>query len=172
MHKSSDQGFTLVEVLIGMVIFSVGALVSAVLIISSVKNAEISKDRSAVSALVQQRLEEIRNRPWSAVGSEASLASGGEVPSDASLNAMSFPTFTAGFGETSNTQLTGTANSSSKATFYFISWQIVDLTESGVEFKRIVIKGAAMQWRGDEIGWFPKGVFEHVAMIYREDTSS
>ena len=172
MPKSSDQGFSLAEVLIGMVIFSVGALVSAILIVSSVKNAEVSKDRSAVSALVQQRLEELRSRPWVAVGSEGSLASGGQIIDNDSLESSSFPTFDANFGETSNTELTGSANSSSRATFYLITWQIVDLTEGGVEFKRIVIKGVAMYWRGNTSGWQPRGVFDHVAMIYREDSSS
>ena len=164
----NDKGFSLVEVLIGLAIFSVGALVGAMLITASLNQNEVAKERTRVSAVVSQRLEELRDRPWSASGGDVSLKAGGEILSDDDLRNYSHGSLDSEFGEEFDTTLDGAPESGSMAPFYLVMWRIEDMTDSGLDFKRITIRGVAMKQSLSGHNWLPVASFDHVAMIFRE----
>lgn len=65
MNKNSNKkGFTLIEVLIGLVLLAIGLLAIAGMQITSVRGNFFSKNLSEASVLGQDRLEELRNRPF------------------------------------------------------------------------------------------------------------
>ncbi len=65
MNKNKKQnGFTLIEVLIGLVLLAIGLLAIAGMQITSVRGNFFSKNLSEASVLGQDRLEELRNRPY------------------------------------------------------------------------------------------------------------
>jgi len=164
----NDKGFSLVEVLIGLAIFSVGALVGAMLITASLNQNEVAKERTRVSAVVSQRLEELRDRPWLASGGEVSLKAGGEILSDDDLRSYSHGSINSEFGEEFDATLDGVPESGSMAPFYLVMWRIEDMTDSGLDFKRITIRGVAMKQSLSGSTWLPVASFDHVAMIFRE----
>jgi len=181
-QMSSDKGYSLVEVLIGLAIFSVGALASAMLITTSLNQNQVAKEKTRISVVVSQRLEELRGRPWSSVAGGPSLQAGGAVlgeggPSlqaggavlgESELRNYSSGTLPADFSETFDYTLEGPAASGSQAPFYLVMWRIEDLTDSGLDFKRITIRGVSMRWNNDESHWLPVASFDHVAMVFRE----
>lgn len=165
---SSDKGYSLVEVLIGLAIFSVGALASAMLITTSLNQNQVAKEKTRISIVVSQRLEELRGRPWNSTAGGPSLQAGGAVLGESELRNYSFGTLPAGFFETFDYTLEGPADSGSQAPFYLVMWRIEDLTDSGLDFKRITIRGVSMRWNNDESHWLPVASFDHVAMVFRE----
>lgn len=56
-----DSGFTLVEVLIALVIFTIGLLGTAALTVAIIRTNDISKRQSQALVHVQDRLEEMRD---------------------------------------------------------------------------------------------------------------
>ena len=80
---ASSAGFSLLEVLIAVVVFSIGLLGAAMLATSSVKNSHNAYLRSQASLLADSMVERMRANPagvWS--GDYAgTLASGGSLPS-------------------------------------------------------------------------------------------
>ncbi len=65
MNKNKKQnGFTLIEVLIGLVLLAIGLLAIAGMQITSVRGNFFSKNLSEASVLGQDRLEELRNRSY------------------------------------------------------------------------------------------------------------
>ncbi len=65
MNKNNNKkGFTLIEVLIGLVLLAIGLLAIAGMQITSVRGNFFSKNLSEASVLAQDRLEELRNRPF------------------------------------------------------------------------------------------------------------
>ena len=164
----NDKGFSLLEVLVGLAIFSIGALAGAMLIAASLNQNEVAKERTQISTLVAQRLEELRDRPWAASGSEPSLQGGGEILSDDDLRSYTHGSLDTNFGEEFNATLDGEPESGSMAPFYLVMWRIEDLTDSGLDFKRITIRGVAMKQSLSGYSWLPVASLDHVAMIFRE----
>lgn len=167
MRKSSEDGYSLIEVLIGVLIFSIGALASGMMIVASLHQNQQARQKSTVAALVSQRLEELRSRPWFAQAGD-SLASGGAVLDVSSLRSYSAGALPNGYSETYRPDLSGQALVSSQEPFFIVMWLIEDLTDSGLDFKRITICGVAMNWHTSAGRWEPKASFDHVAMIFRE----
>ena len=168
MRIYNDNGYSLIEVLVGLLIFSVGALASGALIVASLHQNQLSKERSVSASLVAQRLEQLRERSWEDTSGGEDLAAGGAIVGDDQLRSTSVPAFTTGFFQTFNSDLSGARDASSKAKFYLVMWQVEDMTDSGLNFKRITIKGVAMHWSTSEGRWEPAASFDHVAMIFRE----
>ena len=168
MRMSNDNGFSLVEVVVGLAIFSVGALASAMLISASLNQNQVAKERTRLSAVVSQRLEELRGRPWNSVGGGDSLQSGGMVYGDEALNTYSSGMTDSSFSDTFDYNLTGPADDAGYKPFYIVMWRIEDLTDSGLDFKRITIRGVSMRYNDDAYQWLPVASFDHVAMVFRE----
>ena len=168
MQTYNDNGYSLIEVLVGLLIFSVGALASGALIIASLHQNQLSKERSVTASLVAQRLEQLRERPWLDAGGGDDLLAGGAVTGDDQLRNSTLPSFPTGFSQTFNSDLSGARDTGSKASFYLVMWAIEDRNDSGLDFKRITIKGVAMHWSRTEDRWEPAASFDHVAMIFRE----
>ena len=63
MNKNRN-GFSLIEVLIGLVLLAIGLLAIAGMQITSVRGNFFSKNMSEASVVAQDRLEELRNRPY------------------------------------------------------------------------------------------------------------
>lgn len=60
-----DAGFTLVEVLIALVVFTIGLLGTAALTVSIIRTNAISKRQSQALVHVQDRLEQVREMGYS-----------------------------------------------------------------------------------------------------------
>ncbi len=165
---SSEHGFSLVEVVMGLAIFSVGALASAMLITASLGQNRVAKERTRVSSVVSQRLEELRSRPWYSVGGEPSLQAGGTVLDEEALKNYSYGSLPYGYFDDFNYDLDGPAEYGDMKPFYVVMWRIEDLNDSGLDFKRIIIRGVSMRWNNLDANWQPITSFDHVAMIFRE----
>ena len=63
MNKISRNGFTLLEVLIGLSILAIGILAIAGMYITSIKGTAFSKNLTQASFLVQQRIEFLKGLP-------------------------------------------------------------------------------------------------------------
>ena len=68
MNKNKN-GFTLIEVLVGLVILAIGLLAIAGMQITSVRGNFFSSNLTQASILAQDRLETLRNLPSLTVGS-------------------------------------------------------------------------------------------------------
>jgi len=65
LNKNKNKsGFTLIEVLIGLVLLAIGLLAIAGMQITSVRGNFFSKNLSQAAVVGQDRLEELRNRPY------------------------------------------------------------------------------------------------------------
>ena len=75
--KKGNHGFTLLEVLIGIIILSVGLLGMAALTVGIINGNTFSKNSSTATTLAQDKMEELRAQNYSDVAGEtkASLAS-------------------------------------------------------------------------------------------------
>lgn len=60
----NKRGFTLIEVLVGLVILAIGLLAIAGMQLTSVKGNSFSNNLTQASVLAQDRLEILRNLPW------------------------------------------------------------------------------------------------------------
>ena len=68
--KKGSQGFTLMEVLIAIVILSVGLLGMASLTVGIIKGNAFSKNASTATTLAQDKMEEISEKDYSDVAPE------------------------------------------------------------------------------------------------------
>jgi prepilin-type N-terminal cleavage/methylation domain-containing protein len=163
----SDKGYSLVEVLVGLLIFAVGSLASGALIIASMHQNQQSKEKSVASTLVSQRLEELRNRAWLDLNGSPDLRAGGQIIVDEQLRSAGIPSLDAAFSDTFNYELSGPRRNTQE-TFFLVMWVIEDLNDSGLDFKRITIKGVSMHWHRGNSRWEPVAAFDHIAMVFRE----
>jgi len=69
-NKNNDNGFTLIEVLIAIVILSVGLLGMASLTVGIINGNRFSNDLTTATTLAQDKMEEIRGASYSSVASE------------------------------------------------------------------------------------------------------
>jgi prepilin-type N-terminal cleavage/methylation domain-containing protein len=65
VHRSGEQGFTLVEVLVAMVIVTCGALGVAELVTVAVRAAQAAKSLTSCTTLAVQKMEQLRALTWS-----------------------------------------------------------------------------------------------------------
>ncbi len=68
MNRFGKQGFTLTEVLIGLIILAIGILAIAGMQITSIRGTSFSNNLSQASVIAQERLEELKNLPMWVVG--------------------------------------------------------------------------------------------------------
>ena len=168
--NKKDEGFSLLEVLIGLLIFSIGALASGLMIVASLQQNVKARERTVLAGLVEERLEELRGRQWT--GSYYGLAAGGDVLSNDSLRGFTLGTLDAAYSEDYNADLTGPADDSNQSPYYIVMWRIEDLDDSGQGLKRITIRGVSMHWDSDASSWKPVTAFDNMAVIFRETKSS
>ena len=64
---SNNKGFTLIEILVGLVLFAVGAVVFAQMQVLSVKGSSFGKDALAATTLGEQNLEQLKNTPFNGI---------------------------------------------------------------------------------------------------------
>ena len=74
--EKGSRGFTLIEVLIAIVILSVGLLGMAALTVGIINGNKLSKDATTATVLAQEKIEEIRGRDhrYSSLIAEAAAA--------------------------------------------------------------------------------------------------
>ena len=73
-NRLGDKGFNLIEVLIAMIILSVGMLGTASLIVGVVRGNQASKHVTTATTLAQDTMEQILNAGWSGLPSSNSTA--------------------------------------------------------------------------------------------------
>ena len=71
-NPSADKGFTLVEVLIGLIILAIGILAIAGMQITSIRGTSFSNNLTQASVIAQERLEFLKGLPLA----DASLNTG------------------------------------------------------------------------------------------------
>ena len=64
---SNNKGFTLIEVLVGLVLFGVGAVVFGQMQVLSIKGSSFGKDALTAVTLAEQNLEQLKNTPFNAI---------------------------------------------------------------------------------------------------------
>jgi len=74
IKKGKDNGFTLIEVLIAIVILSVGLLGMASLTVAIIKGNKLSSDLTTATTLAQDKMEDIRRTSYAGVVSETKAA--------------------------------------------------------------------------------------------------
>ena len=70
--NKKEKGFTLIEVLVGLVILAIGMLSIAAMQITSIKGGSFSNHLTQATTYAQDRLENLKNRPYN----DAALTSG------------------------------------------------------------------------------------------------
>lgn len=168
--KLNDKGFSLLEVLLGLLIFSIGAMASALMIGASLKQNVKAKDRTLLAGLVEERLEELRSREWGGGGD--SLVAGGHVPTDEELQYFYLGSLDTNFSDSHNLDLTDVADDSTHEPYYVVVWRIDDMDDSGQALKRITIRGMSMHWDAYDYAWKPGTTFDQIAIVYRETKAS
>lgn len=73
-ETNRKNGFTLIEVLIAIVILSVGLLGMASLTVGIIKGNKLSNDQTTATTLAQDKMEEIRSNSYASVASETKAA--------------------------------------------------------------------------------------------------
>ena len=71
INIENNKGFTLIEVLVAMVILSVGLLGTAALITGIINSNKLSNRISTATVLAQDKIEEIRGVGYAGAGAEA-----------------------------------------------------------------------------------------------------
>ena len=69
MKISNEKGFNLIEVLMAMVILSVGMLGTASLTVGTIKGNKVSRDVTTATTLAQDKMENIVQQGYSAISS-------------------------------------------------------------------------------------------------------
>lgn len=64
---SNNKGFTLIEILVALVLFAIGAVVFAQMQVLSVKGSSFGKDALTAITLAEQNLEQLKNTSFNAI---------------------------------------------------------------------------------------------------------
>ena len=67
-----EEGFTLIEIMITLVIMSIGLMALAGLQVSAIKGNAFSKRLTTAISIAQSRLEQVKNTPYANIQSESS----------------------------------------------------------------------------------------------------
>jgi type IV pilus modification protein PilV len=71
---NADQGFTLIEVMIALVVFSVGLLALAGLQVAAIQQNAFAKRLTAATALAEAALEQLKDTPYASVQSASATS--------------------------------------------------------------------------------------------------
>jgi type II secretion system protein I len=63
----NKRGFTLIEILIALIIFTIGALALAKMQIASTKGSSFGKEAILATTLAQKKMEELKTMPFNAI---------------------------------------------------------------------------------------------------------
>ena len=63
----SNKGFTLIEILVGLVLFAIGAVVFAQMQVLSITGSSFGKDALTAITLAEQNLEQLRNTSFNTI---------------------------------------------------------------------------------------------------------
>lgn len=69
IQRTSDSGFSLIEVLVAAAVFSIGILGTGVLVLGILNANKVSKDVTIATALAQDKMEAIRNTGYAGLPS-------------------------------------------------------------------------------------------------------
>ena len=72
---SNNKGFTLIEILVGLILFAIGAVVFAQMQLLSIRGSSFGKDALTAITLGQQNLEQLKSTPFNGIASNT-LTSG------------------------------------------------------------------------------------------------
>ena len=137
--SASQKGFTLLEVLIALVILSVGLLGLASLTASVIRTNSFSDDFTTATALAQDKLENLVNLSFTDASLNDDISTnnnwGGSDPSMLSTSAGNFDT-----GNQENVDEDTTVNASGK---YTRTWNIWDVSTTRKDIAVIV------SWKSD-----------------------
>ena len=74
MRRLTDEGFTLIELMITLVVLSLGLLALAGLQVSAIKANAVSKRMTVATAVADATIEQLKDTPYANVISEAATA--------------------------------------------------------------------------------------------------
>jgi len=66
-HRRCSEGFSLLEILVTIVIFSLGVLALAATQVLNIKGTGFNKDAGIATSLAQKRLEDLKNTPFGSI---------------------------------------------------------------------------------------------------------
>ncbi|MBE0569136.1 MAG: prepilin-type N-terminal cleavage/methylation domain-containing protein [Deltaproteobacteria bacterium] len=72
--RTDEEGFSLLEVLISLVILAVGLLALALFQVTAIKGNSIASKWTTATQLTQERLENFRHAPWAGISSSPAAA--------------------------------------------------------------------------------------------------
>jgi len=84
-HEVTQKGFTLLEVLIGLIVLAVGLLAAAGMQITSIKGNHSGSNLTRATILCQDKLEELKNTRYS-----APTLAGGQPPQQITESGMNY----------------------------------------------------------------------------------
>ncbi len=70
----NSKGFTLIEILVSLVLFAVGAVVFAQMQVLSVKGSSFGKDALTAITLGEQYMEQLKNTPFTSIAGNTAVS--------------------------------------------------------------------------------------------------
>jgi prepilin-type N-terminal cleavage/methylation domain-containing protein len=91
--SNNDRGFTVIEVLVAMVILTVGLVSMAELMAVTLRLQQLGRNQTAATRLAQDKIDELMSQNWGGAAPSAQLAVGGSLTADVANHFDIPPTF-------------------------------------------------------------------------------